>query len=86
MCTGVYVRACAHACNNIVASVVVTKNTCYVSGACDDADCEQLCFPVARGRTCGCAIGFTLNADETSCDSGKRSRKQSYVTSFSRHK
>ena len=81
MCACVRVCVCVRVCMNIRASVVVPKRaiisvcTGYVAGACRDTDCEQLCFPVATGYTCGCAIGFTLNADEKSCDSGKRPQK-----------
>ena len=95
-CVHVYwcVCVCARArvCRNILVLVIVTKRatlyyirTGYVAGACSDTDCEQLCFPAATGHACGCAIGFTLNADTKSCDSGKRLQKHSYVTlSFNR--
>ena len=56
-----------------VMCVIYMSVTC--TDACgEDSDCEQLCFPSANGHTCACAIGFTLNKDGKSCDSGKTHR------------
>lgn len=47
----------------------------FADACSKDTNCEQLCFPSANGHTCGCAIGFSLNKDGKSCDSGKTSHR-----------
>ena len=46
--------------------------TCRVAATCDrnNGGCEHHCYSTSDTVTCGCAIGFTLGTDGTSCLSG----------------
>lgn len=45
----------------------------FITGPCDllNGNCEQICVPVGQNRICQCEYGFTLEADQQSCSSGR---------------